>query len=69
MRDYLWVSLNEYARLSAEDRKRWNVAVDLTRGCDERYQQVLMDEYVKDRAEYEDEMSIGGQPYREPGRG
>lgn len=57
----LWVSLEEYQRLTSEDRKRWNVAIDLTRGGDWRNYPDIQ----KDYDNYIEEMSLGGGIYRE----
>lgn len=56
----LFVSLDEYRRLTPEERRHWNVGIDLTRGGD---WSALIDTEL-DTAEYTEEMSIGGKTYR-----
>lgn len=60
----LWVSLDEYRRLTPEERKHWNVGIDLTRGFNDWRQDYQLDQ--KDYEEYIQEMSIGGPAYKVP---
>lgn len=57
----IWVSIEEYQRLTTEDHAQWNFGIDLTRGGDWRNY-----DPQKDHDEYIEEMSLGGKPYRVP---
>lgn len=48
----LWVSLEEYQRLTAEDRKRWDIGIDLTRGGDWRLYPRLDEDIIEEAERY-----------------